>query len=110
MPRKKLMMALFDGFVGKNTLSVQTNAPRQVELVTFRDGAETFVSAVDLLCTDEQLMLQPFTVRVKCDKPEKVILLGGRDTTEREIPFTWENGYVRFTAGGLVMFAMYKIQ
>ena len=39
-------------------------------------------------------MLQPFTVRVKCDKPEKVVLLGGVGTTEREVPFTWEDGYV----------------
>jgi len=107
---KKLIMALLDGFVGLDSFSVQTTAPRQVELVTFRNGSETLVSAVDLLCTDEQLMLQPFTVRVRCDKPEKVVLLGGRDTDDREIPFTYEDGFVRFTVGGLVMFAMYKIQ
>lgn len=106
---KKLIMALLDGFIGRDTLSVQTTAPRQVELVTFRDGSETFISAVDLLCTDELLMLQPFTVRVRCDKPEKILLLGGRDSEDREIPFTYEDGYARFTVGGLVMFAMYRI-
>ena len=102
-------MALLDGFIGRDTLSVQTTAPRQVELVTFRDGGETFVSAVDLLCTDELLMLQPFTVRVRCEKPEKILLLGGKDSTDREIPFTYEDGFARFTVGGLVMFAMYRI-
>ena len=43
------------------------------------------------------------------ERDEKILLLGGRDSEDREIPFTYEDGYARFTVGGLVRFAMYRI-
>lgn len=106
---KKLLMALLDGHIDRNTLTVRTTAPRQVELVTFRDGDTVLLSAVDLLCTDELLAVNPFTVEIRCEKPAQVVRLGGRDSVDTEIPFTWEDGYVRFTVEKLVMFDMFRI-
>ncbi|MBQ8400453.1 MAG: hypothetical protein IJX14_00840 [Clostridia bacterium] len=106
---KKLILALLEGHIDRNALTVRTTAPRQVELVTFRDGETTLLSAVDLLCTDELLKVNPFTVEIRCGKPARVVRLAGKDKPEAEIPFTWENGYVRFTVDGLVMFDMFKI-
>ena len=107
---KKLMTAILNRYVDRSALTVRTTAPRQVELVTFRDGGTTLVSAVDLLCTDELLPVPAFTVEVKCENPGSVTLLAGRDTKDREIPFTCENGYVRFPVENLVMFGMYRIR
>ncbi|MBQ8641105.1 MAG: alpha-L-fucosidase [Clostridia bacterium] len=106
---KNLIMALLEGHIDRNALTVRTTAPRQVELVTFRDGDTTLVSAVDLLCTDELLKVNPFAVEIRCEKPAYVVRLGGQNRADTEIPFTWENGYVRFMVDDLVMFDMYKI-
>nr|MBQ4318608.1 hypothetical protein [Clostridia bacterium] len=107
---KKLLMALLDGFIDRTALSVRTNAPRQVEVVTFRDGDATLVSTVDLLCTDEMLRVNRFTVEVKCDKPSKVTKLGGRDSVDTDLPFEWADGYARFDVNDLVMFEMFSIK
>lgn len=106
---KKLIMSILNGFVDVSSLTVRTTAPRQVELVTFRDNCAMLVSAVDLLCTDELLEVPAFDVEIRCGKPESVIHLGGRDSQDEEIPFTYEDGYVKFKVGKLVMFGMYKV-
>ena len=104
------VMSLFRRVIGEETLSVSADAPKQVELVTFRDGEETLLSAVDLLCTEELLPIRDFTVRVKCDRPpEKVVRLASADTPSESLPFTYENGVVSFHVSGLVMFAMFDI-
>lgn len=107
---KKLILALLNTFVDRTMLTVCSNAPRQVELVTFRDGDTTLVSAVDLLCTDELLTVNPFTVEIRCGEPSRVTRLGGRDREDTDIPFRYEDGYVKFTVSDLVMFEMYKIR
>jgi len=107
---KKLILALLEGHIYRTSLTVRTTAPRQVELVTFKDGNTTLVSAVDLLCTDELLTVNPFVVEIRCDKPAHVVRLGSRDGVDTEIPFTYADGYVRFTVENLVMFDMYRIQ
>ncbi|MCR5263902.1 MAG: hypothetical protein K6D94_08520 [Clostridiales bacterium] len=104
---KKLIMDLTDGFIDRDALTIRTTAPRQVELVAFRDGNAVLVSAVDLLCTEELLTVNPFTVEIRCDKPSHVTRLGERSG---EIPFTYAGGRVRFTVEGLVMFDMYEIR
>ena len=106
---KDLIMSLLDGYIDRRSLTVRTTAPRQVELVTFRDGGFVLVSAVDLLCTEEMLAVNPFTVEIRCGRPSHVVRLGGMNGADTEIPFSYEDGYVRFTVEGLVMFDMYKI-
>lgn len=107
---KKLIFTLLDAFIDRTMLNVRSDAPRQVELVTFRDGGTTLISAVDLLCTDELLTVNPFTVEIRCDEPSRVIRLGGRDREDTDIPFRYEDGYVKFTVNDLVMFEMYEIR
>ena len=92
------------------SLSVRSDAPRQVELVTFRREQDTLISAVDLLCTDELLPVVDFTVSVRCDKPTRIIRIGGRGREDTEIPFVYEDGYAVFRVEDLVMFEMYRIE
>ena len=106
---RRLLLSLIGGYLDLNGLSVRSNAPRQVELVTFRREHDTLISAVDLLCTDELLPVVGFTVAVKCDAPNRVIRIGGLDGEDAEIPFTYENGYATFYIENLVMFEMYRI-
>ncbi|MBO5219516.1 MAG: beta-galactosidase trimerization domain-containing protein, partial [Clostridia bacterium] len=107
---RKLLKNLIARYIDLGALTVRTNAPRQVELVTFQRADDTLISAVDLLCTDELLTVPKFTVEVKCAKPERVVRIGGKDRADAEIPFTWADGYVKFDVDGLVMFDMYRIQ
>ena len=106
---KNLILSLLEGHIDRNSLKIRTTAPRQVELVTFKDKIAFLLSAVDLLCTEEMLPINPFKVEVRCDKPDRVIKLGGRDSTDIERPFTYSDSYVNFTVEKLVMFDMYKI-
>lgn len=102
---KNLLLSIVNDYLPTHTM--ETTAPRQVELVTFRDGDEMLVSAVDLLCTEERLPIPPFTVSLHCDKqPTKVTRIG----TDEDVAFTWDEGTVRFAVDGLVMFDMYRIQ
>ena len=87
-----------------------TNAPRQVEVVTFRREEDILISAVDLFCTDELLPVRPFTVNYTLPAaPKKVIRLESREHGEEEIPFTYVDGKLTFDTAELVMFDMYRI-
>jgi len=107
---RRVLRNILDSAVGYNTLTVRSDAPRQVELVTFRREKDMLVSAVDLMCTDELLPVVNFSVFVRCDKPRRVVKLGGMDSADSEIPFEYSDGRVRFTVDGLVMFDMYMIE
>jgi hypothetical protein len=105
---KDLLMALLHTYA--RPLVEETNAPRQVEIVTFRREEDILISAVDLFCTDELLAVRPFTVSYALPtSPKKVIRLGGRDRADEEIAFVYENGKLRFETAELVMFDMYRI-
>ena len=107
---RKLLRAIIGRYLDLQSLSVRSDAPRQVELVTFRREQDTLISAVDLLCTDELLPVVDFTVSVRCDKPTRVIRIGGRGREDTEIPFVYEDGYAVFRVEDLVMFEMYRIE
>ncbi len=104
---KNLLLSILQICLDKAALTIRTTAPRQVELVTFRDGEALTLSAVDLLCTDELLPIPAFTIEVASATPKKVRRLG---PSECEIPSTYENGYIRFPVTNLVMFDMYAIE
>jgi hypothetical protein len=107
---RKLLRAIIGRYLDLQSLSVRSDTPRQVELVTFRREQDMLISAVDLLCTDELLPVVDFTVSVRCDNPSRVIRIGGRDGEDAEIPFTYEDGYATFYIENLVMFEMYRIE
>jgi len=86
--------------------SLTTDAPADVELVSFRDGDSLTVSAVKLCENSVSQPVPPFTVTVRTDKvPCRVIRL----PDEREIPFAAENGAVTFRMETLSVFGMYRI-
>jgi hypothetical protein len=108
LSHKKLLISLLLGYMGEATLT--SNAPRQVELVTFRRDSDMLVSAIDLLCSDELLPVRDFEICVKTAvKPSKVLRLGGMDSTDTEVKFDYKDGKVCFNTGGLIMFDMYRI-
>ncbi len=106
LSHRKLLWALVRKYTGK--LTVETTAPRQVEVVSFERGGDKLVSAVDLLCTDELLPIRDFTVSVACEKmPTSVVRID--PDGEKPVAFDYVDGYAKFTAANLVMFAMYRV-
>ena len=107
---RRLLLSLIGGYLDLQSLSIRTDAPRQVELVTFRREGDTLLSAVDLLCTDELLPVPGFCAAVRCDRPSRVVRIGGWDREDADLPFTYEDGYAVFRIENLVMFEMYRIE
>ncbi len=86
--------------------SLVSDAPRQAELVTFRTEAGFRVSAVDLLCTDEELPVRAFRIRLRCPAPPKAVR---RIPDGEPMSFTFEDGTCVFSVDDLVMFGMYDV-
>lgn len=108
LSHKKLLTDLLTGYMGTPTLT--SDAPRQVEIVTFVRDKDILISAVDLLCTDELLPVRSFRISIKMmKKPEKIIRIAGKFSDECEVDFSFEKGITTFTAGNLTMFDMYRI-
>jgi Uncharacterized protein conserved in bacteria len=108
LSHKRLFVSLLRGFMGEQTLT--SDAPRQVELVTFIRENDILVSAVDLLCTDELLAVREFEIRVATGvKPAQVLKLGGKSGTDTSLCFNYTNGITCFKNSGLIMFDMYRI-
>jgi hypothetical protein len=88
------------------TPSFKTTAPLDVEVVAFKDGKDVTVSSVLLNERDNARFVEPFTVSVKTGKkPKKVLQL----PSEKEVTFTYENGYTTYEVPTLGMFDMKKI-
>ena len=103
---QQLLMAILRRFFGEEKQSVIAHGPRQVEVVSFRDGDKIRLSAVDLLYSDERLPFRPVELLVRTDNPAaKVKLLPGGE----EIPSRCENGRTVFTLGERELFAMVEI-
>ncbi len=104
---KNLFRAIVKKYVP--SLSVKSDAPRQVEIVSFKGENEILISAVDLLCTDELLPVKDFSISAKCEKKPSGVY---RIENGNEIPvdFTYEEGYASFNVKGLVTFDMYIIK
>lgn len=97
----------------RNTLDyappLESNAPRQVEIVTFRDGETYRFSTVDLRADDERLTLAPFEIRLATGKePKQVLRLARRNGEDNvAIPFSYRNGILTFSTEPLTVFDMY---
>ncbi len=95
------------GYAGLNHLSVETDAPMGVELVTFADSDRLLVSAVHVTDAEVSEVKSPFTVSVDCSAvPRRVTLLA----TGEDIPFTYEDGRVNFCTRALHIFDMYCVE
>lgn len=91
---------------GFNGSSIRTTATRNTELVAFSAEDQTLVSAVYL--TDDEVTepQRPFEISIKTKKPQKVTLL----RNDKEIAFTYKDGYTTFTTDELNIFDMYQIK
>ena len=101
---REFFLRLVSRLLPEDARSLQSDAPRQVELVTFRTKTGFRTSAVDLLCTDEKLPVRPFSVRLRCPAAPGSVR---RIPDGREIPFSYSDGCCVFSVDDLVMFGMY---
>ncbi len=100
-------LALLDRLLPAEKRTLFSTAPRQVELVAFADETVMLVSAADHLATDERLPVAPFEIALRTAKrPDAVVRL----PDETPLPFTYENGLVRFTTEPLTLFDMYAVR
>ncbi len=91
-------------YAGLEHLSVNTDAPASVELVTFADEKQILVSIVHVTDNEVSDIQCPFTISVTCDRmPQRVTLAA----TGEEIPFAFYNRQVTFLTQDLHIFDMY---
>lgn len=88
------------------TPSFMTNAPEIVELTLFRDGKEKLLHCSLLAEVTKAFVLPPFTVKVRCEKKPKAVLLAPE---EAPVPFTYKDGYAVFESRPLHIFDTYRI-
>lgn len=92
--------------VFKTEYSVISDAPKNVEIISFREENAITVSTVLLNEEYEAPLINCFEIKVKTEKkPCSVILL----PEENKIDFEYENGYTIFKTRNLDIFDMYKI-
>lgn len=87
--------------------SVYSDAPDDVELVTFRDGDVWRMSAVNLSGKAVVRETAPFAVRIKADCAAKAVRLL---PDGQPVPTQYRDGYVCFQTRSLRIFDMYEIQ
>ncbi len=87
-------------------LSVVCQADNDVELVAFKTENGFSISAVALFGGSKARITDAFEVKVRCGKAPTMV----RHLPEgEEAPFTYENGFVRFTMDRFSIFSMYEI-
>ena len=93
--------------VSNQKYSVYSDAPYNVELVSYKNE-DSFTVNASVLCEEiRSTPVSPFEIRLKTDmKPSRVMLL----PEKTDIPFSFENGYTIFKTRTLNIFDMYKIQ
>ena len=86
--------------------SVISDAPNNVEIISFETDNSLLVSAVDLNTEYKATSVEPFDVKIKVKEyPKKLMVL----PDEIDVPFTYSDGYVSFKSKKLNLFDMYKI-
>ena len=85
--------------------TVSADAPKAVEVVSFRTKEAILVSCVHLFEDDRAETFAGFEIRIRCDVPKAVQLL----PEETPVLFTYENGWVRFLIRDLHIFDMYRV-
>ena len=87
--------------------TVKSDAPKDVELVTFQCHDYMLLSTVVMNMDYKARKIDDFSIYIKCEKePESVLLLPHNE----KIPFNYKNGVLSFNSEHLKIFKMYKIQ
>ena len=100
----RLICDLIRRMIGAPT--VQTTAPADVEIVTFREGKEYLCSAAQLNDDYHAREILPFDISIKvAGKVKEVLLL----PDETPVPFTQEGEWVKLHTADFRIFKMFKI-
>jgi len=104
---KKVLLNLIYTIQPKETFSILSDAPKNVELVSFNCDNETLISVVSLSEDDEISSVAGFTITVKSDiNSKEVVLL----PSQKAIDFSYDGEYISFKTEDLHIFDMYKIK
>ncbi len=103
---KQILQRLLNECVQPQDFTLVSNAPKQVELVTFKTEDSYLVHAVDLRCDEELLPVRPFIVALKLPrKPGKVRYLPDMEPLKYE----YARGRVQFSVEGMVMHRLVEL-
>lgn len=102
----RLICRMIDRMAGP-ARTVMTDAPADVEIITFRDGKNLLLSAARLSDAYEVRQIPPFTVSLRVPNKIKAVTLLPDETP---VPFTCEQGYVTFTVRDFRIFDMFRIE
>ncbi len=105
---KNIMVNLITNVGGVDPV-IETNAGRNIELVTFEDKNNKVVRISAVTLTDEDTtVIQPsFIIKYRTNKPVSAVKLL---PSEAEIPFEYNDGIVTFKTRELNIFDMYQIE
>ena len=103
---RRFVMALLNRFISPKDFTLVSDAPRNIECVTFETDDGYLLSAVDLHYDEQRLVARPFTVTYRTKRPVgSVVLLPDKTPVD----FVYSEGRVTFEIDNLSMFAMYMI-
>jgi len=103
---KDFIMALLSKIVSPINFTIVSDAPRNIELITFKTEDGYLLSAVDLLYEEQQFPGQSFMVWYPKIRPVcSVVLLPDKTPVD----FVYSDGSMTFDIDDFRMFAMYKI-
>ena len=99
-------MNLLDRLTGDLSKSLVGTIPDDVEITLFENEKGILVNAIHLSERVKMHDVAEFEVGVRCDFPVRTVELL---PTHEEIAFEQKDGYVRFKALPMHVFAMYRI-
>lgn len=103
---RNILVNLIDTYLGVER-TVTSDAPEDVELVTFRADGEMLVSVVQHNHSYKARKVEDFSINVKCDfAPKAVYSL----PEEKEIPSRISGNEISFDCKNLDMFTMFQIK
>ena len=86
---------------------IKTNAPRDVEIVTFKTPYEYLLNAVHLSEEDLIPEVNSFNIKIKSEKiPKSIVILPGN----KLVNFSYDNGFVSFNTQTLDILDVYAIK
>lgn len=104
---RAVTMAILRRYFAQSEQTLITDAPKMVEAVAFESESEWQISFCNVGDAEDGRKIEPFDVSLKTSKrPTRVLIL----PEEREIEFSYEDGFVKFTTERMDLFDMYSIQ
>ncbi len=98
---KQILISL----LGLKNQSVFADADETTEIVSFKNGNEIYVSAVELTDKYNIPETEEFKIRVLCDRPSQLVCADN----DEAVDFVYKDGYAEFSVKKFKIFTMYKI-